>query len=255
MKPWRALAVAWIVAAWTAGLLCAQDGLSGSSQRLRYAGWVTYWDFDRGIAAVTDPLSPLEGVYLFSVHLDPRGRPTFTDPDIDCENLRPEDRSSFVSFVGDLAKELKDAGLVLSVTVQPKVRESSRQGPGAMDWKRLCEHADQLQIMLYNLHSQATPPGPLATPGWVQEVLSFARQECGVERVAPILKLSGLRWGLGRVQRAHFAEAVELMEQHSAELQRHPAGEVPYFSYLEEQARSSLHGGTGLRTELDSWAR
>jgi spore germination protein YaaH len=279
---------------------------------MRYAGWVTYWDFDRGIAAVTDPLSPLEEVYLFSVHLDPTGRPTFADPDIDYpqavaelrarglrvwmtvvndvvesipaqrwlkdpavigrmledpdrqrahraqllrlasetgfsgvdidyENLRPEDRSSFVSFVRDLARELKDAGLKLSVTVQPKVRESSRQGPGAMDWKRLCVHADQLQVMLYNLHSQATPPGPLATPGWVQEVLSFARQQCGVERVAPVLKLSGLRWGPGKVQRAHFAEAVSLMARHSAELQRHPADSVPYFSYLEAQTRYTVY--------------
>ena len=66
--------------------------------------------------------------------------------DIDYENLDPRDRDLFTSFAASLASGLGREQIQLSVTAQPKERESLSVGPGAHDWRALCDHVDRLQI-------------------------------------------------------------------------------------------------------------
>lgn len=315
-RSWATLAGAVFVLAVTAlGQDRSANPTPETSGRWHVGGWVTYWDFDRGVASVTDPRSPLEDVYFFAVHLDSNARPRWAsseidfpravrelrfqgfdvwmtvvndiesvnrqsrrlkDPavvhriladralrkehrqhlvrmaleggfsgiDIDYENLYVQDRDSFTSFIGELAEELRTVGLGLSVTVQPKVKDSSSRGPGAMDWERLCKHVDRLQIMLYNLHNQKTPPGPMATPAWVKEVAGYARQQCDAKRVVPVLKVSGMCWSKGdtvEVRGIHYEEAVELLSLHGAELERHVEGSVPFFTYTRDRTEYTVY--------------
>jgi spore germination protein YaaH len=154
----------------------------------------------------------------------------FAGVDIDYENLLPEDRDAFSVFVRELQSDLSSRGLKLSVTVQPKRGESRSVGPGAADWSQLCSAADRLQIMLYNLHSSKTGPGPLADRKWVGEVMGYARGQCESARIVPVLKISGMDWGKDGVKDVGHADAMSLLSANKASLQRDAEG-TPFFSY------------------------
>lgn len=151
--------------------------------------------------------------------------------DIDYENLWARDRASFTTFVRELAADARRAGVLLSVTVQPKLGERWSDGPGAADWGALCATADRLQIMLYNLHSRATGPGPMATGRWITGVLSYANSQCDPERIVPVLKVSGMRWSDGTVEGVQYDQAMALAQQYGAAIARDAVDQVPYFSY------------------------
>ncbi len=155
----------------------------------------------------------------------------FSGVDIDYENLWAADRDLFTMFIRELAIDLRENGILLSVTVQPKLQESLSDGPGAADWANLCQAADRLQIMLYNLHSNKTSPGPMATPRWITAILHFAKKRCNPERIVPILKVSGMNWGPNGVEGIQYDQAVALAQQYGAQIRRDSEGNVPYFLY------------------------
>jgi spore germination protein YaaH len=161
-----------------------------------------------------------------------------TGVDIDYENLWARDRLLFTTFVRELAADARQAGVLLSVTVQPKLGESWSDGPGSADWGALCASADRLQIMLYNLHSRATGPGPMATGRWITGVLSYANSQCDLARIVPVLKVSGMRWGNGSVEGVQYDQAMALVQQHGASIARDAEDQVPHFSY---QADGGIH--------------
>jgi spore germination protein YaaH len=151
--------------------------------------------------------------------------------DIDYENLRARDRNVFTTFVRELAADARRQGVLLSVTVQPKLGERWSDGAGAADWGALCASVDRLQIMLYNLHSRATGPGPMATGRWIRGVLSYANSQCDPARVVPVLKVSGMRWADGAVDGVQYDQAMALVRQHNALIARDTDDQVPHFTY------------------------
>ena len=156
----------------------------------------------------------------------------FAGVDLDYENLRVEDRDRYSSFVRELAADLSARGLRLAVTVQPKRQESRSLGPGAADWGRLCQAADRLQIMLYNLHSARTEPGPVTAPGWFGEVLGFARGQCDVARIVPVLKVAGMDWGPKGMKELQHVDVMALLERFGASVEREAEGATPFFRYV-----------------------
>lgn len=165
----------------------------------------------------------------------------FAGVDIDYENLWAVDRDLFSLFIRELAADLKQKGILLSVTVQPKARESRADGPGAADWTSLCQSVDRLQIMLYNLHSRKSGPGPMATPTWIKQILQFAETQCPRERVIPILKVSGMNWGPADVEGIQYDSALSLVRIHQADILRDPNGNVPYFTFTEGGSRHTVY--------------
>ncbi len=151
--------------------------------------------------------------------------------DIDYENLWARDRTLFTTFIRELAADARRRGVLLSVTVQPKLGERGSDGPGAADWGALCATVDRLQIMLYNLHSRATGPGPMATGRWIRGVLSYANSQCDPERIVPALKISGMRWADDTVEGVQYVQAMALVQEHSALISRDADDQVPHFSY------------------------
>ncbi len=161
--------------------------------------------------------------------------------DIDYENLDTGDRDRFTSFVALLSSSLQKQEILLSVTAQPKDRESRSAGPGALDWRALCDHVDRLQIMLYNQHSAKTNPGPMATPDWIAGVLRFGLQECARARVVPILKVSGMEWSKGGVRGVHYDECLDIARAAGVPVARGDDDRVPYFSFSSTAGLTTVY--------------
>lgn len=164
-----------------------------------------------------------------------------TGIDIDYENLEPADRERFTDFIASLSSSLRRRDIGLSVTLQPKTRESRSVGPGAADWGALCPFVDRLQVMLYNEHSGKTAPGPMATRAWATRVLEYALGQCEPSRVVPVLKVSGMAWSPRGTRSLHYEEAAALAEEHGVTLSRVPGDEVPYFTYPSKDGPTTVY--------------
>lgn len=175
--------------------------------------------------------------------------------DLDYENLQGVDRDRFSAFVADLAVDARAAGLRVSVTVQPKSADTAGDRAGAADWAALCRSVDRLQIMLYNEHGAGTGPGPLATPAWMDRILSFAEGQCPREKVVAAIKVVGMEWSPGGTRDLTFSAATALGRAEGARVRR-AAGEVPWFSYGPRGERTVYYeDARSLRLKLLTAAR
>lgn len=168
--------------------------------------------------------------------------------DVDYENLEASDREPFTELVASLSSSLRKEGILLSVTAQPKTRESKASGAGALDWRALCGHADRLQVMLYNLHSSVTGPGPMATTKWMEDVLRFALSECPPSRIVPVLKVSGMEWSSSGVRGVQYDESVELARTAGAIIARDD-DLVPHFSHSGVRGLATVYFEDALSIE------
>jgi spore germination protein YaaH len=274
---------------------------AASEASLEFGAWITYWDFDRGLARVASAPTLFDDLFYFVAELDGDGNPVLARPelvprlpaagparggrswltvvndrrpagggaatlkdaaavqrllgdatararhrraivelaalhgfsgvDVDYENLYLEDRQRFSDFAQELAADLAARQMRLSVTVQPKRGESRSVGPGAADWPALCQAAERVQVMLYNQHSSRTGPGPMASPGWMREVLGYGASRCPKDRLVPVLKVSGMDWGPAGAKELQHVDAVALLAAHAATLEREADGQTPHFRY------------------------
>ncbi len=170
--------------------------------------------------------------------------------DVDYENLEVSDRDPFITFIASLSEALKDDEILLSVTAQPRTRESRSDGSGALDWRALCSHVDRLQIMLYNLHSARTGPGPIATSEWIGEVLRFALSECAPARIVPVLKVSGMEWSASGARSVQYDECIELARSAGVAVVRDELDRVPHFSYVSAQGLATVYFEDALSIEV-----
>lgn len=155
----------------------------------------------------------------------------FSGLDIDYENIPAHEREAFSAFVRELSTAAHATDVPLSITVQPKKKDTLSLGAGAMDWRALCADADRVQIMMYNLHSTRTPPGPMATAEWIREIMDFAVTQCAHDKIVPVLKVSGMTWGADSAKGIQYLDASDLARRNAAEIQRDPRSQAPYFSY------------------------
>ena len=161
--------------------------------------------------------------------------------DVDYENLDAGDRDRFTSFIASLSSSLEEEEILLSVTAQPKARELGSSGPGALDWRALCEHVDRLQIMLYNQHSAKTGPGPMATSAFIEGVLRFGLSECDRSRIVPVLKVSGMEWSASGARGIQHDECLELARRTGVEVARDDRDRVPFFTYLSGDGLATVY--------------
>ncbi len=290
-------------------LLAGSIRTAKADSSIQFGGWVTYWDFKRGMETVDQGTGSYQDIFLFSTQLNSEGTPIVVNSgvidykeavdrlkssgfkpwmtivndvqvidsnksilkdaslvhkilkddisrrkhrqeiialaesygvsgvDIDYENLLPGDRLLFTHFISELSTDLKKHNLSLSVTVQPKTRY--RQG--AMDWSAICQHTDRLQIMLYNLHNPKTQPGPVATLDWISKVLNHAKDQCALDTLIPVLKVSGMHWSPRKNEAIQYDRAMKLKGKYGAQLKREVSSQVPFFSYRTNTASGIIY--------------
>ena len=175
--------------------------------------------------------------------------------DIDYENLIPTDRNLFTSLITNLAFHAQHQGLLLAVTVQSKRRDSQSAGPGAMDWKALCQTVDRLQVMLYNEHNSRTKPGPIASISWIKQVMEYAVGQCPVAKLVPAFKVIGMEWGEHSFRDVPFELAAGLLSSSGAIMMRTHEDQIPYFGYVDRVSQESrtvfFEDATSLSSKLN----
>lgn len=156
----------------------------------------------------------------------------FDGLEIDFESLSTTDRDAFSGFISLLSAKLHQQGKILSVVVEPKTKDTHRNGPGAMDWPALSQSADIIKVMAYYNHFPSGPPGPVAPAAWVEEIVKFALTQIPKEKLIPVLVLNGVDWSnQTKGKPIDFQSAISVAEKMKAKILRDPASQSPYFRY------------------------
>lgn len=105
----------------------------------------------------------------------------------DLEGLHISDQGDFTQYYKETSEAFKKAGLQLSAALVHRLENVG--GPSAYtgflyeNWragyaaKELSEIGDFISIMTYDQHTRRTPPGPVSSPDWMEQVVEYLLRE------------------------------------------------------------------------------
>ncbi len=159
--------------------------------------------------------------------------------DIDYESLPASSRSDYSAFVSELAGGLHAVPAQLSVTLHAKAAEpGSWHGAQAQDWQAIGRAADEVRVMAYDYASASSPPGPIAPPSWVDQVLKLATEQVPRDRITLGLATYGYDWaGDGPGSAVQWADVPAIAERYSAAPQWDTRTSSPWMRYADESGR------------------
>lgn len=153
--------------------------------------------------------------------------------DIDYENINYSDRDLFTAFIKNLARALHTNNKILTVTVQPKIKEKTPDSLSVINWKEISAFADRINIMCYNFSSPVSGPGPIAPVDWLNQIIDFAEKEIPKEKIAVALALHGFDWSKTNTQSVTFNKAINKMVHFKSRLKWDISSQTPHFTYFE----------------------
>jgi len=119
---------------------------------------------------------------------------------IDIEGYRVEDSEGFLAWVEELAALVHDWGGVVSHDLIPR-SDTWEVGPEELSfWStapprtELSRATDCTVLMAYDQHNRYRPAGPVASPGWVEEVLVHALRHTDAANLVLGVPFYGLVW-------------------------------------------------------------
>jgi spore germination protein len=168
------------------------------------------WD-SRNITAVL--MNPQSRAFHIEQIMKVARSPLIDGIDIDYENLPPETRQAFTTFITSLAFQLHNEGKTLSVTVMPRVRsDDGCQLCIFTDYQAIGQVADQVRVMAYEYHGKSGGPGPNAPVWWLRQVMSYTVSQVPREKVVLGIHLYGYDWG-GKETPALWWEDVQALKE------------------------------------------
>jgi spore germination protein YaaH len=151
---------------------------------------------------------------------------------LDYEELQAGDRPAFTTFVQQLAASLHAAHKTLAVSLFAKTDDAGDDPRNvAQDYAAIGAAADQVWLMTYDYHWDASPPGPVAPADWVHDVLAYATTQIPPQKLSVGLDTAGYDWVGNQGQVISYTQAMQLASSHGAAVQFDPTSQSPWFRY------------------------
>lgn len=146
--------------------------------------------------------------------------------DIDYEGFPLFTRDDFSTFIEDLSGELHAHSKLLTIAVHAKTSDvSAYDAATAQDWNRIAPAVDVFTIMTYDYTNRNEPPGPIAPPDWIADVLAYAESVTDLSKVRMGLPLYAYSWQRDSppATTVDWAAAQRLIETWELQIERDPA--------------------------------
>lgn len=176
--------------------------------------------------------------------------------DVDLEYLPASLRENYTTLVRELSERLKPAGLGLSISVPGKVWDD-RTSPwgGAFDYAALGQYVDEVAIMAYDEHAPGLQAGPVASLGWVKQVVQYAVSKIEPSKILLGIPAYGYDWIAGTtvVRGLSATGAISRAAERGAEILWDSAAQVPYYIYWDGPTQRIVYfeNGASARPKLD----
>ncbi len=129
---------------------------------------------------------------------------------LDFENVASADRKTFTSFVAELARQLHESGMTLSVDVSPDLGTDWTE---AFDYAALGKSADYIVLMGYDEHWAGGAAGSVSSLPWVQRGVDTLLKQVPSAKVILALPLYVRDWEVDGNGNTIKSEDLSLGEQ------------------------------------------
>jgi spore germination protein len=168
----------------------------------------------------------------------------YSGVNIDLENVPAEQRDNLTAFMAELAARLRPANLLVTMSVPAKTGKHNWHA--AYDYRALAPHVDQMMLMTYDEHYRDGPPGPIASIGWVEDVIQYATKHIPREKLFLGIAGYGYNWeerGPDQWQAAALTEkqARTLAQTKNVPIQWDEQAKVSYFTYTDVGRRHQVY--------------
>lgn len=139
--------------------------------------------------------------------------------DLDYENLPPDTRQLFTSFVSTLAVLLHQEGKTLSITVPPKVRDDPASTiTWFADYAALGAAADHVRVMAYEFRGKSGGPAANAPIWWVRKVMEYTISQMPRYKAILGIHLYAYDWGGKDTPAMWWSDVQRLRERYRGEV-------------------------------------
>ncbi|HOO12391.1 MAG TPA: glycosyl hydrolase family 18 protein [Bacillota bacterium] len=155
---------------------------------------------------------------------------------IDIESIYVADRDRFSALVKELYERLSPKGYRVTVCVPAKTSDNLKNTwSGPFDYKKIAKYSDNVIIMTYDEHGYSSGPGPVASYGWVRNVMKYAVGQIPAGKILMGVPGYGFDWTAGKkgARYISYSQAVNLASSKGAKVQWDSAARVPYFKYTQ----------------------
>lgn len=155
---------------------------------------------------------------------------------IDIENIYVADRERFSALIKELYERLSPKGYRITVCVPAKTSDSLKNTwSGPFDYKEIAKYSDNVVIMTYDEHGYSSGPGPVASYGWVRDVMKYAVGQIPAGKILMGVPGYGFDWTVGKkgARYISYSQAVNLASSMGAKIQWDNVARVPYFKYTQ----------------------
>ena len=174
---------------------------------------------------------------------------------IDLEGIYYYDRSYFTTFMGELYNTLKPQGFTVTIDLPAKTYDSTTDGwSGAYDYAGLAPYADSVVLMAYDEHYPGGTPGPVASIGWVQNVIKYAVTVIPGSKILLGTAAYGYDWSSNGTKAYSINGIYNLSLTYGAQILWDSVSQCPYFTYTDASGISHtvwFENSTSLGYKLD----
>ncbi len=158
---------------------------------------------------------------------------------IDLEGVYYYNRPQLTTFMSELYSTLKPLGYEVTMAVPAKFSDSpTNSWSGAFDLPALAKYTDQMVIMTYDEHYPGGTPGPIASVGWVENVIKYVSSVVPKEKIILGVPAYGYDWSTNGTKAYGIKGAYDLAAANNATVLWDSVSKSPYFNYTDAQGIS-----------------
>ena len=179
----------------------------------------------------------------------------FKGVNVDMEGVFYYDRSYYSAFIKELYAALHSQGFTVTASIPAKTNDSPSNGwSGAFDYAVIGQFTDKIAIMTYDEHEPSSAAGPIASIGWVQNVVNYAVSVIPRDKILLGTAAYGYDWA-STGNKAYGIDAIyKLASSQGAQILWNDNYKSPYFNYKDASGISHsvwFENGTSLSYKLD----
>lgn len=153
---------------------------------------------------------------------------------VDLEGVFYYDRSYYTTFVQELYNLLTPLGYSVTLSVPAKTTDSLTDGwSGAYDYVALSKYCDQMVLMTYDEHYPGGTAGPVASIGWVENVIKYAVTAVPKEKLMLGVAAYGYDWSSSGTKAYGINGMYNLAATNNATVMWDDVSKTPYFNYTD----------------------
>ncbi len=153
---------------------------------------------------------------------------------VDFENIPYTDRQYYTQFISNLKNALAPLGYLTTISVPAKTADSpTNSWNGAFDYSALGAIADEILLMTYDEHGSWSTAGPVASIGWVTNVVNYAKAVIPPNKILLGLAAYGYDWSSAGNKALSLKTIDSLVTTYGGAVQWDSASQSPYYTYTD----------------------